>query len=1441
MFQNDELLQHLETNVSISTRTLVTAEWNMNVPGNIQKLGNYRYRKNSTLYSAIPNFFDVSDSGNFYTGATDADVLIDSGFVDDEVPLLFKYPKQKESLYYSLEDCIKPHRPRSGINKLSYFNNKYLPHPNVNMFLRPRYYMPTKNDEFKYWRSYRQESANGQNFEVGISKNNEGTVYPIDDCAPFVVYKEAVPANKLVIKVQTNVGSVDLGPFKTASDLSLADPFFGETNKTVPQNFRIQYLDQNNNWIDTVVFTDASLRPDGSSPIFGTDGYLSVEYGLKAPYKYASEFRFINTFTDASQLPTATVYGYAYLVRSGNERGLLYVYNGSSYDQILPEYGWDIGSDDETSSSKFVTSLTEPSYYKQTEASSLTYREIVFVKGIRLVVDSMKLPNVPLELIELSSRLVADISDAVTNYNISKSISDLTSSALPVGSLMASTGTLNLFDDRQAFSPQNVLIDGLGSIVAPYLNKNIAFKFYEIIENVGDASYAVPIKTMYAEGIPQPTGQPGNYVIQLRDLYYHFESVNAPRILLTEVSLTQAVCLILDSIGFVNYTIKRLNTDEEKEPVIPYFFVAPDKNVAEVLQELAVATQSAMFFDEYNNFVVMTKEYLMDEGTRPVDITLFGSPELNPDGSVRAGSALTNILSVASQDTKVFNAGSINYTARYIQRSYASLQQSRHVDKTWVYKPALLWEVAGTEATTTANAERQQKFVLGAMPLNSDLDDVVPFVRNHVVQNNIMDVGENAYWITRFKGFLYANGEIIKYDAVEYSITGSGNVWISSNLEYQKYFASLPFNGKIYPTGLIRIYSEPFYETRDGYDKLKNGPVVSHGRGQFGTPVVYHNAGLNDYWINNNNVRGLDMKSEYLYTTEIDPTLPSSEIGPAGVSNTRAQKSQRNGIIKNFISSQYASETDVASLHSTTTGTVQSSALVMTGPTFETTDRPRDFVSYVHKPINGAFKHFGTRMRIIGKVEAASDRAQSPVGGMTYLNIAGDDPTKTITIGGGSGGISLVDPTTNVGYYFELAALTTANLEQYLKKDDDGEATVAIENILFYKVKKDSSDTRAIPQKLWGGLGNVIVDDGNFTGQYRFVAEDNPTVYDLAIEYVDLNPSTRQFYLYINNKLVKTVVDREPITMDSPSIGLFVRGTSKLMFENVYALGKNYANNSVFDTNLPIASSFGDPDNEVNALESLTKYAISGVIQNTYLTTVSASNTPDYQLYFEEFGTIMREAAYFNVKYDRAYPALYAKISPTFNRLRGYTVSGFTADSYGAEFLVFNNTDTLLNLDETTGNYLRIQGVTFTQDTTNTITVDDYLQRRGNLSDPELQGDVLVKSPYTVQKQYDEVRVSRLIYGRNEFTLNSNYIQDQETAENLMGWLIKKNIRPRKAVGVNIFAMPIVQLGDIITFYYSDGNGRDVIATPTTRFVVYNISYTRTETGPEMTVYVCEV
>jgi hypothetical protein len=1507
VFVSSELKTHLESSSTVQLQSLVLAEWNMNMPDNIERLGNYRYRPTGTdpKFTTISNTFDALDSAGLYTGATDADIAIDGGFSDSDLPQFFISKKEKMKMLYSLEDCIKPFRPRSGINKLMYFGGNYVHNSNELMSQRPRYYMPSRYDEFKYWTSYRTETAveGGvtKTIERGVAKNKVGTLNYIDDTAPFVVYKENVPANRIIVKMQTNVGNVNLGPFVTSSG-SIQDPLYRSDYKTTPLNWKVQYL-KDNSWVDAQSFNATSVRDDGTA-IVGPDGYLELQYGLIIPKEYKTKFNYQGTLPAASQLPNISLDGYAYLViPTTGSRGVFHIWDEESeeYKTFIPQYGWRVAEETVNNQSSFIEDVTSPAYFNNETDGQKVYREFQNMRGIRIVVDTMNKFDSRFDLIEMSPRLVVDISNKVIDFRINKSLANLGATSLPVGQLLASTGEISLFDDDQAFNPNNTT-----SIISKYVRKNIKFNFYEKIVNVGGYDYYVPMKTLYSEGFPQVDRSSGTLSLSLRDMYFLLESMPAPRLLVTEASLSYAITLLLDYIGFSNYTFLRVAG--EKDPIIPYFFIAPDQNVAEVLNQLAVSTQTAMFFDEYNNFVVMSKDYMMPSlNQRESTFVLSGSNNQTDTGVTENATSgtLPNIISISSEDKKIFNSGKINYTTRYIQRSYGSIRQASLVDqeKTWIYKPALLWEVSGTENTKTINevASTQGSYVLGAMPIASDVTSALPVVVNNQMTNNIIDLGENVYWLTRYNGYLYSNGEIIKYDAAEFSVTiglwydiktdgtidytkqyfiepgnfapasvistveaqvkskaitqaqadkiieqwksthrqGSSNVWISSNEEYQKYFSVLPFNGKIYPTGRIRIYSVPYYETTGGVTRMKNGAVVEHGRGQFGTSITSHSAGISSYWSNNNNVRGCTMKArDYLFVTNPNPTVPATVTGAAGVENTRARQTTRNSVIRNFMSLSGKTETEVNSFTQTRTGTIQSSALVMNGPSFTTTETPINFISYVYKPLDNAYRHFGTRMRIIGKIENNQTRGQTPTGSASYYQVTGSLTDQNVSIGGGSGGLGvMLNPDTNNGYYFEIVALTESNVESYLETNPDGSEDVVIHNVLFYKIKKDSASADAIPVKLWGGLSKITVDDGSFTGQYRMTTQETPTVYDLSVEYKDIG-KIRRFYLYINNNLVKVVDDTDPLPIYN-NMALFTRGSSRVMFENIYALSENYSQNTVATTVDTLAKTFGDDSIDVN--ESFRKYAMSGVVQSTYLSGLSAQQPPKYSMYFDEFGTIMRECAYFDIKYDRAYPALYAQLSPTFNRIKGYTTSGFYADSYGAEFLVFNATDKALVLDDTSGNYLRIQGITFTQDTTHELTVDEYFNKRSSHSDPELQGTTVLVSPYVELEKYNKIKQSRMIYGNNEFSIDAPYIQTQDSANSLMGWIIDKLMTPKRSVGINIFSIPTIQLGDIVTINYKDSNNLDIITSPLTRFVVYNIEYTRSLDGPSMTIYLSEV
>ena len=260
----------------------------MNDPDNIDVIGNYRNRSNETIAGSYAK--ETSETANpKYYGYTDSDIVVDGGIDEEDTPIAFASQQQKNKLYYSLEDCFKQFRPRSGINKAAFFNNsnRYLHFMSKHMMKRPRYYLADKNDVFKYWTSFRYEAdtANIANIERGIANVNAGTLseteYNIDDAAPFIVYKNPVPINRIIIKMQTHIGTFNMGNIYTqALGGQQSDPFYDApntvANRTVPVNWKIQYLDPaNNTWTDAESFTSAKI--DGT-PYINADGYFELQY-----------------------------------------------------------------------------------------------------------------------------------------------------------------------------------------------------------------------------------------------------------------------------------------------------------------------------------------------------------------------------------------------------------------------------------------------------------------------------------------------------------------------------------------------------------------------------------------------------------------------------------------------------------------------------------------------------------------------------------------------------------------------------------------------------------------------------------------------------------------------------------------------------------------------------------------------------------------------------------------------------------------------------------------------------------------------------------------------------------------------------------------------------------------------------------------------------------
>ena len=110
-----------------------------------------------------------------------------------------------------------------------------------------------------------------------------------------------------------------------------------------------------------------------------------------------------------------------------------------------------------------------------------------------------------------------------------------------------------------AFSEQNIFNNNEGSIIYNLLNPNTRVDFYEAIKNVVEFDKFIPIKSMYIEEFPKAGSALEDITVTLRDQFFRLETQSCPPLFLQNVSVTYAVAVLLDNIGFSNYVFKNIS------------------------------------------------------------------------------------------------------------------------------------------------------------------------------------------------------------------------------------------------------------------------------------------------------------------------------------------------------------------------------------------------------------------------------------------------------------------------------------------------------------------------------------------------------------------------------------------------------------------------------------------------------------------------------------------------------------------------------------------------------------------------------------------------------------------------------------------------------------------------------------------------------------------
>lgn len=388
-------------------------------------------------------------------------------------------------------------------------------------------------------------------------------------------------------------------------------------------------------------------------------------------------------------------------------------------------------------------------------------------------------------VIELSPRLVLDISDSITDISISKESSTSAEDILPIGKVSANSLSLSLasyesarkiisFDKTFSFDSSKI-----------YLYKKIEvkpyFKFYGsfgTLTDTGGTYEKINQGTFYMDN--WSTSEYGDISITALDGAKTLQDVIAPSIICEGYSAIAILRRLLDSVGFINYNFNLSDTDASV--FSPRFWWTDDsKTVWNAIQELCRDSQMTAVFDENNVLQFYTRDYMFNSLKSTDWDFRYLANESN----------LSNIISLSKNNLA---------SANQVKVLWKSVTTSEYVGNS---QP--LWK-SGTTS-------------MGALSLEQDLPSTVGaggYIALSPITINTYQAKTKVLY--EYSGYLVINSEIIEYDAIQYEYLNSNNtktqVWVTSESDVLKYLGVGVVGAKNYqPSGKYRIKARGAFNT----------------------------------------------------------------------------------------------------------------------------------------------------------------------------------------------------------------------------------------------------------------------------------------------------------------------------------------------------------------------------------------------------------------------------------------------------------------------------------------------------------------------------------------------------------------------------------------------------------------------------------------------------
>jgi hypothetical protein len=1114
---------------SVDASYFVLSEININQYATIAKYGVYTDTVTTTYQDVTKFRTDVPKI--FYNGGS----------------VTLEEEDTQRSKLYSLKDCFKPRRPRSGFAHLMYYSD--LPSFPIRFSKTDiekgyvRYYPSREDARFKYWSSATSETNTTTAITKGISSRTAASgAYPITEANPFVVYDKGYWCNKIVIKLQNL--------------------------EAVPKTWRVQYLAENNSW--TTIATNPTITsyaggatvPNNTLELFwnGTAWVTSVNY---------------NTIVE--ELTSTGVYSTTRAVKVKGIRLLV-----ESLDR--PNRAFELFE----MSARLLVNVTDYVIDFNVDKSIAESSAGLPVANIITAYGSMVLDNSDLAFnnVNTSSILYGLIKPQIRFDIFEKATVGSTSEYIPIKTVYAESfaedNNFNLsmtLKDHMLFlqteiSPNVFVASELSnssgtkmSILVKILLDNIGFTNFRLeTSNNADPNVLnqedTPIPFFYSND-KETVMETLNRISAATQCVFFFDELNDLVLMTKEriMSKSRAVDAYLIGEEFTGTAQKGKayapgseywKIDNQPQSTDPRFGLLSNIESFNIINNEPVNGGTISYKPQYFLKKPMTDSF--------------------PVSSMQGG------LIKAFTDNLVYNSAPL-WEPEEEPLSRPGILQGSESSGAAAVTLSSATLIEDLSASRPIDILRNENLLEASFKTS---DDVVRFLA--INPNKLMTIKLDpieSLTFGRYENYLKLDEEYVKFRGKIFEVSSrdsSNNIVFTERViftpsEYEDIAASTPVGGGIRPTGKFVI---------DVKFEVENGKWVckTDGRGQFQTAITNHQSLINpslmtdqDYKSGQKTYLPEGWKADSVVLENNYKTTSGKIASKDPMVYTNIVNEFRDVVNQNNIEIvgqdvNYTDYTDLAADAIEDAGLDVDNIPLSNGTTKKKKYQPDQVnIGMIYKNFNRVFDRYSTRLRLVKSNRGNGGYASSRIAGMAF-GLRSDTATNQFS-----------------GYYVEIETADSfdptdsESLQNNLRL-----YRLSYSNNKYYNVKLIGSRTVAAYHSV-----------DRFKDYGRYLPDGQPnTVYDLEISHKYIVGEGLQFNIFFNGLNVLTVFDESPIELQT-GVALFVRGQSDAVFEffRGAAVEKTLTNNPLHDEDfIEKARGIG----YTAAWHSLAKYTIGNPI-----------------------------------------------------------------------------------------------------------------------------------------------------------------------------------------------------------------------------------------------------